>query len=117
MRLADAAKGSLGLDLLAEVTLLDAGGSSSLASRPCITAAPPSASVYSATKAAVDAVTRSLAKELGPRKIRVNAINPGATELILTMLPPWAPKCFTASFAVRISPRTLRSNWRWKCAS
>lgn len=34
-------------------------------------------SVYSATKAAVDAVTKSLAKELGPRKIRVNAINPG----------------------------------------
>ncbi len=39
--------------------------------------APPNASVYSATKAAVDAVTKSLAKELGPRKIRVNAINPG----------------------------------------
>jgi 3-oxoacyl-[acyl-carrier protein] reductase len=34
-------------------------------------------SVYSATKAAVDAVTKSLAKELGPRKIRVNSINPG----------------------------------------
>lgn len=44
--------------------------------------APPTASVYSATKAAVDAITKSLAKELGPRKIRVNAINPGmvATE-------------------------------------
>jgi 3-oxoacyl-[acyl-carrier protein] reductase len=38
------------------------------------------ASVYSATKAAVDAVTVSLAKELGPRKIRVNAINPGMVE-------------------------------------
>jgi 3-oxoacyl-[acyl-carrier protein] reductase len=37
----------------------------------------PNASVYSATKAAVDAVTKSLAKELGPRKIRVNSINPG----------------------------------------
>jgi len=37
----------------------------------------PAASVYSATKGAVDAVTRSLAKELGPRQIRVNAINPG----------------------------------------
>ena len=37
-------------------------------------------SVYSATKAAVDAVTKSLAKELGPRKIRVNAINPGMIE-------------------------------------
>src|SRR5213078_1608570 len=43
-------------------------------------AAPPNAAVYSATKAAVDAVTRSLAKELGPRKIRVNAINPGMVE-------------------------------------
>jgi 3-oxoacyl-[acyl-carrier protein] reductase len=40
----------------------------------------PGASVYSATKAAVDAVTRSLAKELGPRKIRVNSINPGMVE-------------------------------------
>jgi 3-oxoacyl-[acyl-carrier protein] reductase len=38
------------------------------------------ASVYSATKAAVDAVTRSLATELGPRNIRVNAINPGMVE-------------------------------------
>ena len=39
--------------------------------------APPGGSVYSATKAAVDAVTRSLSQELGPRKIRVNSINPG----------------------------------------
>jgi 3-oxoacyl-[acyl-carrier protein] reductase len=38
---------------------------------------PPATSVYTATKGAVDAVTRTLAKELGPRKIRVNAINPG----------------------------------------
>src|SRR6266481_3938968 len=37
-------------------------------------------SVYSATKAAVDAVTKSLAKELGPRKIRVNSLNPGMIE-------------------------------------
>jgi 3-oxoacyl-[acyl-carrier protein] reductase len=36
--------------------------------------------VYSATKAAVDAITRSLAKELGPRNIRVNAVNPGMVE-------------------------------------
>lgn len=40
----------------------------------------PNASVYSATKAAVDAVTKSLAKELGPKKIRVNSINPGMVE-------------------------------------
>ena len=42
--------------------------------------APATASVYSATKAAVDAITRSLASELGPRKIRVNSINPGMVE-------------------------------------
>jgi 3-oxoacyl-[acyl-carrier protein] reductase len=46
------------------------------------TLAPPAGSVYSATKGAVDTITKSLAKELGARKIRVNAINPGlvATE-------------------------------------
>jgi 3-oxoacyl-[acyl-carrier protein] reductase len=38
------------------------------------------ASVYSATKAAVDAITVALSKELGPRKIRVNSINPGVVE-------------------------------------
>ena len=41
------------------------------------TSAPATTSVYSGTKAAVDAVTKALAKELGPRNIRVNAINPG----------------------------------------
>ena len=40
----------------------------------------PSAAVYSGTKAAVDAVTKALAKELGPRKVRVNSINPGMVE-------------------------------------
>jgi len=38
---------------------------------------PPTAVVYNATKGAVDAITRTLAKELGPRRIRVNSINPG----------------------------------------
>jgi 3-oxoacyl-[acyl-carrier protein] reductase len=37
-------------------------------------------SVYSATKSAVDSITRSLAKELAPRKIRVNSVNPGMVE-------------------------------------
>jgi len=40
----------------------------------------PNAAVYSASKAAVDAVTKSLARELGPRKVRVNSINPGMIE-------------------------------------
>jgi 3-oxoacyl-[acyl-carrier protein] reductase len=41
---------------------------------------PPTSTVYTATKGAVDAVTRVLAKELGPRKVRVNSINPGPVE-------------------------------------
>jgi 3-oxoacyl-[acyl-carrier protein] reductase len=41
------------------------------------TLTPPTAVVYNATKGAVDAITRTLAKELGQRKIRVNSINPG----------------------------------------
>ena len=40
---------------------------------------PPNLSIYTATKGALDAITRVLAKELGPRQIRVNSINPGAT--------------------------------------
>ncbi len=41
---------------------------------------PPNSVVYTATKGAVDAVTGVLAKELGPKKIRVNSINPGGVE-------------------------------------
>jgi 3-oxoacyl-[acyl-carrier protein] reductase len=41
---------------------------------------PPRSAVYSGTKGAVDAITGVLSKELGPRKIRVNAINPGVVE-------------------------------------
>jgi 3-oxoacyl-[acyl-carrier protein] reductase len=41
---------------------------------------PPTSAVYTATKGAVDAVTGVLARELGPKKIRVNSINPGMVE-------------------------------------
>jgi 3-oxoacyl-[acyl-carrier protein] reductase len=41
---------------------------------------PPNSAVYSGTKGAVDAITGVLAKELGPKKIRVNTINPGMVE-------------------------------------
>src|SRR5689334_16105770 len=44
------------------------------------TLAVPEGAVYSGTKGAVDAITRSLAAELGSRKIRVNAIRPGMVE-------------------------------------
>jgi 3-oxoacyl-[acyl-carrier protein] reductase len=57
-----------------------AGGSIINISSVVSTLTLPGTVVYSATKAAVDAVTRTLAKELGPRKIRVNAINPGMVE-------------------------------------
>ena len=57
-----------------------AGGSVINISSIVSTLGVPGGSVYSATKAAVDAVTRSLGKELGSRKIRVNSINPGMVE-------------------------------------
>ena len=41
---------------------------------------PPTSAVYTATKGAVDSITGVLAKELGPKKIRVNSINPGMVE-------------------------------------
>ena len=44
------------------------------------TLTPPETSIYAATKSAVDAITRVLAKELGSRNIRVNSINPGVID-------------------------------------
>ncbi|MEI7036205.1 glucose 1-dehydrogenase [Fulvimonas yonginensis] len=41
---------------------------------------PPGSAVYTATKSAVDGITAVLARELGPRRIRVNAVNPGMVE-------------------------------------
>ena len=41
---------------------------------------PAGSSVYSATKGAVDVLTRSLAQELGPKKIRINTLAPGVTD-------------------------------------
>ena len=65
----------------AAVKLFDsAGGSIINISSVISTLGFPNASVYSGTKGAVDSITRSLAKELGPRGIRVNAINPGMVE-------------------------------------
>ena len=53
------------------------GGSIINISSGVSTITPPNAAVYTATKASVDAITSVLAKELAPRKIRVNAVNPG----------------------------------------
>jgi 3-oxoacyl-[acyl-carrier protein] reductase len=57
-----------------------AGGSIINISSLVSTTALAGSSVYSATKAAVDSLTRTLASELGPRNIRVNAINPGMVD-------------------------------------
>src|SRR6185369_5191489 len=53
------------------------GGSIINISSGVSTIAPANTAVYTATKASVDAITKVLAKELAPRKIRVNAVNPG----------------------------------------
>ena len=53
------------------------GGSIINIGSPASSLTPPTGVIYNATKGAVDAITRTLAKELGPRKIRVNSINPG----------------------------------------
>jgi len=71
----------------AAVKRLGEGGSiinvGSIASRTT----PPNTSVYTGTKGAVDAITGVLARELGPKKIRVNSLNPGmvVTEGVLSI--------------------------------
>jgi 3-oxoacyl-[acyl-carrier protein] reductase len=54
-----------------------AGGSIVNISSGVSTLTPPNTAVYTATKAAVDAITSVLAKELAAKNIRVNAVNPG----------------------------------------
>jgi 3-oxoacyl-[acyl-carrier protein] reductase len=73
----------LGLLLAAQeaVKQFDSAGGSIVNISSAVTSlTPPNTSVYTGTKGAVDAITRTLAKELGPRNIRVNAINPGMVE-------------------------------------
>ena len=57
-----------------------AGGSIVNISSTASSLLPANGSVYTGTKAAVDAITGVLAKELGPRGVRVNAVNPGMVE-------------------------------------
>ena len=56
------------------------GGSVINVSSIATSVTPPNSSVYTGTKGAVDAITRVLAKELGPKRVRVNAIRPGGVE-------------------------------------
>jgi len=63
------------------VKLMDGNGGSIINISSMVGRMPvPSASVYSATKAVVDAITVALAGELGSKKIRVNSLNPGMVE-------------------------------------
>ncbi len=73
----------LGLLLTSQeaVKLMDGNGGSIINISSIVGRMPvPTGSVYSATKAAVDAITVALAGELGARKIRVNSLNPGMVE-------------------------------------
>jgi 3-oxoacyl-[acyl-carrier protein] reductase len=72
----------LGLMLTTRAALkhLDEGASVINISSGVTSLTPAYSAVYTGTKGAVDAVTGVLAKELGPKKIRVNAINPGIVE-------------------------------------
>jgi len=65
----------------AAVKRMNGGGGTVINISSIVSRQPVSASaVYAATKGAVDVITQELAQELGPRKIRVNALSPGATE-------------------------------------
>ena len=68
------------LSTQAAVKLMNGGGSIINLSSIVSLTPPPQAAVYSATKGAVDVITRTFAQELGPRKIRVNSLSPGLVE-------------------------------------
>ena len=72
----------LGLLLTTQAAVKHLGEGASIinVSSVVTTLTPPTTAVYSGTKGAVDAITGVLARELGPRKIRVNSINPGMVE-------------------------------------
>lgn len=73
--------------------------------------------MYSATKAAVDAVTKSLSKELGPRKIRVNAINPGMVETEGTHSAGIIESDFQKQVESQTPPRAHRATRRYRLGS
>jgi 3-oxoacyl-[acyl-carrier protein] reductase len=68
------------LSTQAAVKAMNGGGSIINLSSVVSITPPPTGTVYSATKGAVDVITRTLAQELGPRNIRVNSLAPGLVE-------------------------------------
>ncbi len=63
---------------------------------------PPNSAVYTASKGAVDAITGVLSRELGPRKIRVNALNPGMVETEGTVTAGFIGSEFEKSLAAQV---------------
>ena len=72
----------LGLLLATQAAVKHIGEGGSIINISSVTSriGPPNSAVYSGTKGAVDAITGVLSRELGPKKIRVNSINPGLVE-------------------------------------
>jgi 3-oxoacyl-[acyl-carrier protein] reductase len=72
----------LGLILTTQAALKLMGEGASIINISSVvsTLSPPGGAVYNATKSAVDGITRTFAKELGPKNIRVNSVNPGLVE-------------------------------------
>ncbi len=72
----------LGLLLVTQAAVKHLGEGSSIINIGSVVSriTPPASAVYSGTKGAVDAITGVLSRELGPKKIRVNALNPGMVE-------------------------------------
>jgi 3-oxoacyl-[acyl-carrier protein] reductase len=64
---------------------------------------PAASSIYTGTKGAVDAITGVLARELGPKKIRVNAINPGMVETEGTHSPAISPRSQSSSLPTTLA--------------
>jgi 3-oxoacyl-[acyl-carrier protein] reductase len=77
------------------------GGSVINISSAVTTLYPPGSATYTATKASVDAITVILSKELGPRGIRVNAINPGIVETEGTHTAGFIGSDFDKGFAAQ----------------
>ena len=82
------------------------GGSIVNISSGVSTLAPPNSAVYTATKAAVDAISSVLSKELAPRKIRVNTVNPGMVKT------PLSQRIWQA-WGIEQTPETMLSFEAW----
>ncbi|SRR5579871_787335 len=96
-------KGLLFASKQAAALFSDNGGGSIINISSVVSTSPkPNGSVYSATKAAVDAITKSLAIELGPQKILVNSVLPGVTETEGLQAAPQAD--FFRQYAVSQTP-------------